>query len=88
MSPKGSLFEFSDILQQNVLINPKGSPFYIFRHCATFSEKKFKFFPKNVLRVLSLRYSAVFRRSRLVFHKIGSLMNQRDRNLWRLFVAG
>ena len=40
-----------------------------FWHCATFFErKKFKFFfQKNVLRFLSLRYSADFRRSRLVF---------------------
>ena len=51
----------------------KGPLFYIFRHCATFSERKnffqkFQvFFQKNVLRFLSLRYSADFRRSRLVF---------------------
>ena len=46
----------------------KESPF---RHYATFSERKkskiSSFFPKkNVLRFLSLRYSADFRRSRLV----------------------
>ena len=57
-----------------VFINQKGSPFYIFRHCATFSERKiflenFKFFSKkNVLRFLSLRYSADLRRSRLVLN--------------------
>ena len=55
-----------------MFINQKGSPFYIFRHCATFSEReKFSkissFFPKKVLRFLSLRYSADFRRSRLVY---------------------
>ena len=55
-----------------MFINQKGSPFYIFRHCATFSERNFfskisSFFPnKNVLRFLSLRYSADLRRSRLV----------------------
>ena len=52
-----------------MLIKPKGSPFYIFRHYATFSERKIIssfFFKKNVLRFLSLRYSADFRRSRLV----------------------
>ena len=45
--------------------NQKGPPFYIFRHCAAFSERKI-FFQKNVLRFLSLRYSADLRRSRLV----------------------
>ena len=50
----------------------KKSPFYIFRHCATFSERgkssKISSFlsKKNVLRFLSLRYSADFRRSHLV----------------------
>ena len=49
-----------------------GSLFYIFRHYATFFERKkifknFKFFfQKIVLRFLSLRYGADFRRSRLV----------------------
>ena len=51
-----------------MLIKPKGSPFNIFRHYATFSERKkskiSSFFKK--LRILSLRYSADFRRSRLV----------------------
>ena len=46
-------------------------PFYIFRHYATFFERnffqKFQFFSKKiVLRFLSLRYGADFRRSRLV----------------------
>ena len=55
-----------------MLIKPKGSPFHIFWHYATFSErKKFKnfkfFFKKRLLCFLSLRYSADFRRSRLVF---------------------
>ena len=54
-----------------MLINPEGSPFYIFRHYATFFErKKFSkisiFFQKFFLRFLSLRYGADFRRSRLV----------------------
>ena len=40
MSQKSHPFEFFDILQQNMLIEPKGSPFYIFRHYATFSERK------------------------------------------------
>ena len=55
-----------------MLINPEGSPFYIFRHYATFFERKqffqkFQFFSKkNLLRFSSLRYGADFRRSRLV----------------------
>ena len=48
----------------------KRAPFYIFRHYATFFERKkskiSSFFQKNVLRFLSLRYSADFRRSHLV----------------------
>ena len=76
MSPKGPPFEFfCYFATECVFINQKGSPFYIFRHCATFSERifffeNFKFFSKkNVLRFLSLRYSADLRRSRLVhFH--------------------
>ena len=61
-----------------MFINQEGSPFYIFRHCATISEReKFSkissFFPKNVLRFLSLRYSADLRRSRLVETGFGSL---------------
>ena len=72
MSPKGPPFEFFVILQQNACLEIKKGPlFYIFRHCATFSERKFflkisSFFQKNVLRFLSLRYSTDFRRSRLV----------------------
>ena len=36
-----------------MLINPEGSPFYLFRHYATFFERKkffknFNFFPKNI----------------------------------------
>ena len=57
-----------------MLIKPKGPPFYIFRHYATFSEKNFKnfkfFFLKSLLRFLSLRYSADFRRSRLVLPSV------------------
>ena len=52
MSQKSPTFEFFDILQQNMLIKPKGSPFYIFRHYAAFSERKkfknVKFFLKKV----------------------------------------
>ena len=48
----------------------KRVPFYIFWHYAAFFERKntskISFFPKKVLRFLSLRYSADFRRSRLV----------------------
>ena len=53
-------------------INPEWSPFYIFWHYATFFERKIVFqkfqvfFQKIVLRILSLRYGADFRRSRLV----------------------
>ena len=54
-----------------MLIKSKGSPFYIFRQYATFSESSFFF--KKVLRFLSLRYSADFRRSRLVFRQITDL---------------
>ena len=58
-----------------MLINPEGPPFYIFRHYATFFERiffqKFQvFFQKIVLRFLSLRFGADFRRSRLVIHYI------------------
>ena len=54
-----------------MLINTERSPFYIFRHYATFFQrKKFQkfqvFFERIVLRFLSLRYGADFRRSRLV----------------------
>ena len=57
-----------------MLINPKGSPFYIFWHYATFSERKkfqkLRFFKKiYILRFLSRRFSADFRRSRLVIFK-------------------
>ena len=62
--------------------NQKGPLFYIVRHCATFSERKtfFKtssFFPKkSILRFLSLRYSADFGRSRLVFLSVPSGVSQ------------
>ena len=54
-----------------MLIKPKGSPLLHFSVlCDIFRKKKFSkipsFFKKNVLRFLSLRYSADFRRSRLV----------------------
>ena len=64
-----------------MFINQKGSPFYIFRHCVTFSRKKnfekFKFFPKNLLRFLGLRFSAGFRRSRFVSETLGDKVNPR-----------
>ena len=69
MYQKSPPFEFFDILQQNICWwSPKGPPFYIFWHYATISERKNiqKFFEKFFLRFLSLRYSADFRRSRLV----------------------
>ena len=44
MSQKGPSFEFFDILQQCMLLNPKGSPFCFFRHCDIF-ERKNLFFP-------------------------------------------
>ena len=71
--PKGSpLGVFCYFATECVFINQKGPPFYIFRHYATFSERKIffrkfqVFFQKNVLRFLRLRYSADLRRSRLV----------------------
>ena len=71
--PKGSPFEFFDILNGMFVNKSRISPFYIFRHYATSFERKiffknFNFFSKkSVLRFLSLRYGADFRRSRLVF---------------------
>ena len=47
MSQKSPPFGFFDILQQIMLMNPKGSPLFIFWHCATFS--KF-FFKKKIFR--------------------------------------
>ena len=52
MSPKGPPFEFFVFATECVFINQKGPPFYIFRHCATFSERNFflenfKFFSKK-----------------------------------------
>ena len=54
-----------------MLINPKGSPLLHFLAlCDIFRKKKIQkfqcFSSKKVLRFLSLRYSADFRRSRLV----------------------
>ena len=54
MSPKGPPFEFFVILQQIACLEIKKGPlFYIFRHCATFSESKIfskisSFFPKKM----------------------------------------
>ena len=52
-----------------MLIKPKGSPFYIFRHLRHFLKEKiqkFQVFCLKYFAILSLRYSADFRRSRLV----------------------
>ena len=63
---------FFVILQQNACLEIKKGPlFYIFGTVRHFPKEKFfrkfqVFFQKNVLRFLSLRYSADFRRSRLV----------------------
>ena len=44
MSPKGPPFDFfCYFATECVIINQKGSPFYIFRHYATFSERNFFF---------------------------------------------
>ena len=79
---KGSPFKFFDILQQiEVSKSPNGLPFQVFRHYETgskflffdfpfFSEKPKGFTPFTIsksLSILSLRNSADFRRSRLVF---------------------
>ena len=58
-----------------LLINPEGSPLLHFSALCDFFWKKFffqkfQFFSKkSVLRFLSLRYGAEFRRSRLVYNK-------------------
>ena len=72
MSQKSPPFEFFDLFNR-IYVNKAQTvpPFYIFRHYATFSERKkiknFKFFfKKSLLRFLSFRYSADFRRYRLV----------------------
>ena len=52
-----------------MLIKPKGSPFYIFRTMRNFlkdKKSKISVFLKSLVPFLSLRYSADFRRSRLV----------------------
>ena len=69
-----------------MLMKPEGSPFDIFRHYATFfsERKKFKnqvFFKKSLLRFLSLRYSADFRRSRLVYYCSNPCMEHARINL-------
>ena len=55
-----------------MLINPEGSPFTFFGTMLLFLKEKIfskssSFFQKIVLRFLSLRYGADFRRSRLVY---------------------
>ena len=71
MSPKGFLIfrVFWYFASECMLINLKGSPLLHFLSlCNIFRKKKFQvFFQKNVLRFLSLRHSADFRRSGLVF---------------------
>ena len=98
MSQKGPPFEFfSYFATEYMLIKPKGSPFYIFRHYATVSErKKFKNFSKNskkfflkksLLRFLSLRYSAGFRRSRLVYSYAELRLHSNTKRNMRLVVT-
>ena len=75
-SLKGPPFNFFHILQPaGVLQSPKGPPFYIFRHCDTVQIIFFHILPpagvsqnpkSPPFTILSLRYSAVFGRSRLV----------------------
>ena len=65
MSPKGPPFEcFWYFATGWMLINPKRSPFTFFG--TLHFPKKFQVFQKKVLRILSLRYSADFRRSPLL----------------------
>ena len=71
--PKGSpLWVFWYFATECLLINPEGSPLLHFSALCDFFWKKiffqkFQFFSKkSVLRFLSLRYGADFRRSRLV----------------------
>ena len=69
MHPKGPPSSFLIFCNGMYVNKSRRVPFYIFRHYATFFErKKFKTFTffQNVLRFLSLRYSADFRCSRLV----------------------
>ena len=69
--PKGSpLRVFWNFATKSMLINPKWSPpLHFLALCDIFRKKKIQkfqvFSQKNVLRFLSLRYSADFRRSRL-----------------------
>ena len=88
LSPKGPHLKFFDILQQSeVSKNPKDLPFLLFRHYETqnchfsffffeiflnVSKKVPPFIILKTLRFLSLKYSADFRRSRLVF-QLGGL---------------
>ena len=83
--PKGSpLWVFWYFATECLLINPEGSPLLHFLALCDFFWKKnffqkFQFFSKkSVLRFLSLRYGADFRRSRLVCvswsHWIGRLL--------------
>ena len=81
--PKGSpLWVFWYFATECLLINPEGSPLLHFSALCDFFWKKnffqkFQFFSKkSVLRFLSLRYGADFRRSRLVF------WNFSGRRLW------
>ena len=90
MSPKGPPFEFFYYFATEcVFINQKGSPRLHFSALRDVFRKKFffrkfqVFFQKNVLRFLSLRYSADLRRSRLVLDKLQAerFTNQNNLNL-------
>ena len=67
MSPKCPLQVFAT---ECMLTNPKGPLLHFSALCDFFEKEKEKissFFRKNVLRFLSLRYSADFRHSRLIY---------------------
>ena len=83
--PKGSPFWLFYFATECGFINQKGSPFYNFRRYATFFEKNQKFqdfSQKNVLHFLSFRYSADFRRSRLV-HNLHVLRRESEFSRWK-----
>ena len=82
MSQKGPPFEFFSFFATECMsINPKGPPSTFFGTMRLFLKENFfqksKVFPKkNVLRFLSLRYGADFRRSRLVIMLFGAISVQ------------
>ena len=59
-------FRLCETFFQNFLISPKGPPFNLFDILQQTGFSKSPFAILYTLRVLSLRYSADFRRSRLV----------------------